>query len=526
MLTIKNPILRGFHPDPSAIRVGDTYYVATSTFEWYPGIEIHSSLDLANWQVVSRPLCHLSQLDMRGEEPSCGIWAPNLSWHEGLFYLVYTDMKSYVSKDLHNYLVTSPSIEGPWSEPIFLNSTGFDPSLFHEEDGKKYLVNLNWDYRKKGHDKFGFIQIQEYDAKQKRLVEKPRMIYPHDGLREGSTIYKRAGFYYLMIAYGGTGTEHSAVVSRSTSLFGPYVDDPQGYLLTSKFDKEYPLQKAGHASLFDTPQGNWYAMHLCSRPLPGCNRSTLGRETALQQLVWEPGEYPRLQSGGILPSLEVETLAPDQRSASGQTTETIQDFSADTLPFDLLTLRSPLEPWQYSLKKRSGWLRLYGYESLHSRFRQSLVAQKVTDFCFESTVKLEGNPTDFHQVAGMVCLYNQDNYLYLCLGFDEQAGRCLKLAECRNKEYREMAITGVEAQTIGLRLVVNFDQMQGYWKTKEEDDWMKLGPSLDASFLSDEAVEGAGYTGMMIGLCAQDLTGSGMYADFTQFSYKTEGMQR
>ena len=153
-----NPILRGFNPDPSIVRVGDDYYIATSTFEWFPGVQIHHSRDLAHWRLIARPLNRASQLDMRGDPDSCGVWAPCLTHADGRFHLIYTDVKRYGRtttagasgaslRDFHNYLVTSERVEGAWSDPIYLNSSGFDPSLFHDNDGRKYLVNQLWDHR-------------------------------------------------------------------------------------------------------------------------------------------------------------------------------------------------------------------------------------------------------------------------------------------------------------------------------------------------------------------------------------------
>ena len=153
---LRNPILPGFNPDPSIVRVGEDYYVATSTFEWFPGVQIHHSRDLQHWRLVTRPLTRPSQLNMLGDADSCGIWAPCLTHEDGRFYLIYTDVKRYGRavrdgsaslRDTHNYLVTAPRIDGPWSDPVYLNSSGFDPSLFHDDDGKKYLLNQLWDHR-------------------------------------------------------------------------------------------------------------------------------------------------------------------------------------------------------------------------------------------------------------------------------------------------------------------------------------------------------------------------------------------
>ena len=164
---IKNPILPGFNPDPSIVRVGDDFFIAVSTFEWYPGVQIHQSRDLRNWRLAARPLNRAALLDMRGNPDSGGIWAPCLSHDDGLFYLVYTDVKRLDPsvKDAHNYLTTCETVDGEWSDPVYLNSSGFDPSLFHDDDGRKWLVNMVWDSRHE-RNRFGGIYLQEYCPRQ------------------------------------------------------------------------------------------------------------------------------------------------------------------------------------------------------------------------------------------------------------------------------------------------------------------------------------------------------------------------
>ncbi|HUJ77249.1 MAG TPA: family 43 glycosylhydrolase, partial [bacterium] len=145
---IRNPILRGFAPDPSILRVGDDYYIATSTFEWFPGVCIYHSRDLEHWRVAARPLDRVGLLDMRGEQNSGGVWAPCLTWNRGQFHLVYSDVRRWTGpvKDCRNFLTTAPAIEGPWSEPVYLNGSGFDASLFHDTDGRSWLLNMRWDW--------------------------------------------------------------------------------------------------------------------------------------------------------------------------------------------------------------------------------------------------------------------------------------------------------------------------------------------------------------------------------------------
>src|SRR6188768_3387701 len=255
--SVANPILRGFNPDPSIVRVGDDYYIATSTFEWFPGVQIHHSRDLAHWRLAARPLNRPSQLDMRGEPDSCGIWAPCLTHADGLFHLIYTDVKRYGRmgasfRDFHNYLVTCPSIDGDWSDPIYLNSSGFDPSLFHDDDGRKYLVNMLWDHRP-GANRFGGIVLQEYSPPARALVGERTLIFTGTpiGLTEAPHIYKRDGYYYLIVAEGGTGWGHAVTMARSRTLEGPYELHPDGPVLTARDRPHATLQRAGHADLVE-----------------------------------------------------------------------------------------------------------------------------------------------------------------------------------------------------------------------------------------------------------------------------------
>ncbi|WP_147372528.1 glycoside hydrolase family 43 protein, partial [Calidithermus terrae] len=299
---IRNPVLPGFNPDPSVVRVGEDYYVATSTFEWFPGVQIHHSRDLAHWRLAGRPLARRSQLDLLGNPDSGGVWAPCLSYADGRFWLVYTDVKTWAPeapfKDTHNYLVTAERVEGPWSEPVYLNSSGFDPSLFHDDDGRKWLLNMVWDHRK-GRNAFAGILLQEYDPVRQELVGPVRNIFRGTclGVTEGPHLYKRGGWYYLLTAEGGTSYEHAVTLARSRSIFGPYEVHPANPLLTARDHPELPLQKAGHASLVETPAGEWYMVHLTGRPLDPptapLRRCNLGRETAVQKLEWAPDGWPR-----------------------------------------------------------------------------------------------------------------------------------------------------------------------------------------------------------------------------------------
>ncbi|KAL4778103.1 glycoside hydrolase, partial [Aspergillus varians] len=293
MPLIRNPILPGFNPDPSILRIQKTYYIATSTFEWYPGIQIHESTDLANWTLTTRPLTRKTQLDMRGAPDSCGVWAPNLTYDKQArtFYLVYTYVtrKDGSFKDSHNYLITAPAITGPWSDPIHINSSGFDPSLFHDEAaGRKYFVNMLWDYRRRPRA-FAGIAVQELDPASGKLVGPRKNVFKGTdlGLVEGPHIYTRNGWFYLLTAEGGTGYEHACTLARARSIWGPYETNPaQKHMLTAKDAPLAALQRAGHGDLVESPEGRGYLVHLASRPVGKGRRSVLGRETAIQEVFW------------------------------------------------------------------------------------------------------------------------------------------------------------------------------------------------------------------------------------------------
>ncbi|WP_283644022.1 glycoside hydrolase family 43 protein [Marinovum algicola] len=546
MTEIRNPILPGFNPDPSVLRVGEDYYIATSTFEWYPGVQIHHSRDLANWRLVTRPLTRAAQLDMRGDPDSGGIWAPCLTYADGLFWLVYTDVKRRDGawKDSHNYVVTAPAIEGPWSDPVYLNSSGFDPSLFHDEDGRKWLVNMVWDHRQQGGDRFGGILCQEYSVAEKRLVGEVRNIYRGSDhkLTEGPHLYRRDGYYWLLTAEGGTGYEHAVTMARSRDLFGPYETDPQKHLLTSKDAPEAYLQRAGHADIVETQAGEHYLVHLCSRPLdatrgdaPGrvvgiheedARRSPLGRETAIQKLIWKAGEFPRLAHGGCVPAPTAPAPDLPEHRFAPQTGRT--DFAPGALPPAFQWLRTPDSARLFSLDARPGALRLFGREAPGSLFEHALVARRQTDVAYAAETEIDYAPETCQQFAGLVAWYNGFKFHYLAVTAGDAGQRQLTVMSCP-ADWPMMRMEQPLAAPIDLpatgrvRLGCDVDGMTLRFRYAiEGGDWTDLGLALDQSAISDEAGNGPGnnFTGAFIGMAAHDTSGRGLHADFLHFQYE------
>ncbi|WP_438482336.1 glycoside hydrolase family 43 protein [Oleiharenicola lentus] len=522
MHQIENPVIRGFNPDPSIVRVGDDYYIANSTFEWWPGVALHHSRDLVHWRLIGHALTRESQLRLRGIADSGGVWAPSLSHHDGQFWLIYTNVRTCGMgrpfKDVGIYLTTAPSILGPWSEPVVLNTIGFDPSLFHDEDGKKWLVNMIWDFRK-GRNKFGGIVVQEYDHERRQLVGPITNVLQKKVLTEGPNLYRRDGWYYLMLAEGGTGWNHGISMARSRRITGPYELDPQASVLTSRDNASLTLQKAGHGELVQTPGGEWYLVHLASRPLgTGENRRCiLGRETCLQRVEWKEG-WLRLAQGGTAPLVNVAApleLAPSPWPAA----PVRDDFDGPPLDVGWSSLRGPADETWASLSARPGWLRLRGRESLHSLYFQTLVARRITSVVCTAETKMNFAPKHFMHMAGLVCYYDTKTQYYLRATVDDAGRKVLGVVLSDDGRYDELEETQQDVSDwpdIYLRAEFDRSNLQ-FSASSNGHEWQKLGPVLDATKLSDDYGTGLHFTGTLVGICVQDLAEHKATADFDYF---------
>lgn len=527
MQTAQNPILRGFNPDPSICRVGEDYYIATSTFHWFPGVELYHSRDLVHWEQLPAPLSRVSQLDLHGDPNSGGIWAPCLSYCDGVFYLIYTNVRNIhgIYKDTHNYLVTATDIRGPWSEPVYLNSSGFDPSLFHDDDGRKWLVNMKWDPRFGKHP-FDGILLQEYSPAEKKLIGEPVNIFKGTDVRvtEAPHLYKMNGYYYLMVAEGGTSYAHGIQMARSKSITGPYEADPQP-LLTTRHDPDYPLQRAGHGCLVDTPDGDLYTVFLCSRPLG--KRSILGRETGIAQLSWSEDGWFRLKDGGILPPLSFNVNLPKAPVAP---LPEVDHFDMDPLPPRYKTLRLPFTERMGSLSARKGCLRLYGRESILSWNETTLVARRLCAHHTKTTVKMDFSPADYQHMAGLTVMYDSYNFFYLhVLGTDE-GGRELRIIYRDNMDFFDPldgeAVALPDSGSIWLSAEVDHTTLRFSYSVDGEH-FTAIGGALDCSNLCDEhyaAMKHEGHTGTFVGMACQDLSGcvegDVCFADFHLMAYR------
>jgi len=519
---IRNPILPGFHPDPCICRKGGDFYVANSTFQWWPGVAISHSRDLVNWQLVGYGLTRRSQLDMERIPDSGGIWAPCLSFCEadGLFYLVYTNVNrpSPVAPiETPNTVVTAEDPRGPWSEPVLLNRSGFDPSFSHDDDGRTWMVNMLLGYRP-GQPFFDGILLQEYSRAERRLVGPVVNIFRGTdlGATEGPHLLKRGPWYYLIVAEGGTGYSHAMTMARSKSVGGPYEVHPDNPIMTAH-GTDLPIQKAGHGNLVETPRGEWYGVFLCGRPNAD-RRCVLGRETAIERGHWDDDGWFRFDSAH--PRLEVP--APDLPVAPVHAAPVRDDFDAAELALPWNALRMPHGD-EVSLAARPGWLRLSGMpHPIETNQRQALVARRVEHRDFDAAACMEYAPQNAWQFAGLTCFYCHTVYYWLRVGRDEEQGVVVELVRRRGGELTlEGRIRADGWPRFHLRVEARDDGYR-FAASPDGESWRPVGEAQDGSVLSDEAARefGFAFTGAYVGLAAQDISGGGLHADFDWFDYR------
>ena len=516
MTKIINPILKGFHPDPCLCKANGIYYLITSTFEWTPGVSLYESEDLIHWNYKGGML---DKLELIGVPDSAGVWAPALTYDNGIFYLIFTISKQIDGyfKDVENFVITASSIDGPWSEPKFINASGFDPSMFHE-DGKHYILNPQWDYRPlDGHRKFNGLILQEFDF-EKGMVNESEVVFKgsQTGGTEGPHLIKKDDYYYIIAAEGGTGRHHSIVVARSTNIWGPYEISPYHPLITS-WEKDTLLKKSGHGNFIEANNGDWYMCHLCARYLTHKEVSILGRETSLQRIEWIDG-WPKMIQGDNTPQLEIDISHQSHNYELSNIYRT--DFQKDTLIQDeWLSLRTS---FHQKVKFVNEGLKLQGNDSLTSLFHQSLIARRFSSFDFETKTNLIFEPYHYSQTAGLVCYYNTKVFHYLYVGYDEiKKQRIINILTNDNLEFNEplqgqYIYVPQNTNEIQLKVIVCQENLQ-FMYSFDNEHFNNIGPILDTSILSDEHALGWAYTGAMVGITAVDNFNKDTSAIFTYF---------
>ena len=482
---IQNPILPGFNPDPCICRKGDDYYLAVSTFEWFPGIPVYHSRDLKNWELYTHVLTDDEKVDLKKLPSAKGIWAPCLTYceEEDMFYVVYGVMNSMNARyfDVDNFMICAKDIRGPWSEPVYLHSSGFDASMFHDTNGKKYIVSLEWETRE-GYEKPGAICMVEYDPAKKEIVGYPKRIWrggTDRGCIEAPHLTKRGEYYYIMCAEGGTGYNHCVTMGRSGNVWGPYEKDP--------YNPDSILQKSGHGSYVELPTGEVYLVHLCSRPFVPELRCTLGRETAIQKMMWTEDNWLRMADGSNLAKMEVpESSLPEYPV---EKTPDFDDFDGEELGNFYYAPR--IMPERFAdVKARKGYVRLRGQESRTSLNKVSILARKLTSVYARITTKMEFVHKHCHLENG------------------------------EKTEFLNTRIP-VEDKPIYLRLYIEGRKSWFEW-SYDGENYQKIGRIFDTTRFSDEYCKYGEFTGTMVGITCADRVLHKKCADFDFFEYKAD----
>jgi xylan 1,4-beta-xylosidase len=499
--TFENPIISGFYPDPSVCRVGSDYYLVNSSFEFFPGVPIFHSKDLVHWRQIGHCLARKSQLPLHKVRASGGIYAPTIRHHDGVFYMVTTNVDNG-----GNFYVTATDPAGPWSEPVWLDNEGIDPSLMFDDDGTVYYTR---------HEGMGDGAVAQcaLDLKTKRLAGTLRTIWRGTGgiWPEGPHLYKINGVYYLMIAEGGTSYGHMETIARSASPWGPFESNPDNPILTHRDRPGHPIQATGHADIVETPDG-WWMVCLGIRPKGG-NYHHLGRETFLAPVSWTAGGWPVVNGNG---TIELTMNAPNLPLFTWEEEPVRDEFngSAPTLQWNFL--RNPYDG-DVSFTARSGYLRLNGSTiTMSDQDSPAFMGRRQTVFKCTASTRLEFDPQKENEEAGFVVRGNEKNHCEVGVTqFDGKRSAFLRKVfdgKTAGVLYREITegpvILGVAA----------CDSGYSFFYQPEGTAVQTIGTALTKDFSSEKI---GGFTGVYFGMYA---TGNGQKsmtpADFDWFEYR------
>ncbi|MDH7603391.1 MAG: glycoside hydrolase family 43 protein [Melioribacter sp.] len=531
-LQFANPILAGFYPDPSICRVGNDYYLVNSTFAYFPGIPIFQSKDLVNWKLIGHVIDRVEQANFNGLGVSRGIFAPAISYHNGIFYVTCTLVDAG-----GNFVVTAKDPKGPWSNPVWIPEiNGIDPSLFFDDDGKAYIIyNSVAPDNKPLYDGHRTIRIYEFDienlkvkGEEKILINGGTDISKKPIWIEGPHIVKKDGYYFLICAEGGTAEQHSEVVFRSKNVFGPYESYKNNPILTQRHlnpKRNFPITSTGHADFVETQNGDWWAVFLGCRPYPPYeeNYYNTGRETFLAPVKWIDGwpvinpDFEEVQYFYPYP------LKPNKKFAIrkyGGNFTIHDDFNTKELSKDWIFLRTPLEKW-FELK--NGKLRIkLRPETCAGKSNPSFIGHRQQHQNCSATIKLNFLPQAEYEKAGIIIFQNENHFYFLCKSiknglpvvqlFKSTNTEDLELLEEKfltKKEMNKELILQIEAKGKDYSFYYGFNK----------NNLTLLKENVDGTFLSTKVA--GGFVGAVFGLYGSSHGNiSNAYAYFDWFEYK------
>jgi alpha-N-arabinofuranosidase len=515
MKTFRNPILSGFYPDPSICRVDDDYYLVTSSFEYFPGLPIFHSRDLIHWRQIGHVLDRPSQLNLNEIRSSGGLYAPTIRYWQGTFYVINTLVDG--KKQSGNFIVTATHPEGPWSEPIWLTDvTGFDPSLFFDESGRAWYTGnrLHEAGHYTGHTE---VYLQELDLKTMQLIGSETVLW--DGAVKGAVwaeaahIYQVNGYYYLLVAEGGTAHHHAVTIARSQTLTGPYETNRGNPILTHRhLGEDYPIVGTGHADLVETPTGEWWMVLLAMRPCGGYFYN-LGRETFLAPVRWEADGWPIVSPG--TGRVEFTYPIPNLPEQIWPALPERDHFEAPELALHWQSLRSSCHEF-CSLTERPGYLRLrLRPQQISEPTNPSFLGRRQQHLHFSAQVALEFTPQNERESAGLVLIQNNNFHFRFVVTQDSLP--LVRLIKRENGQEQILAEEPLTAGRVYLK-VEGHEQAYHFYLALQPDAWQPVAQNIDGRILSTPVA--GGFLGTMLGMYASsEGQPSANNADFDWFEY-------
>ena len=492
----ENPIIKGFNPDPSICRVGEDYYVVTSSFQYFPGVPLYHSKDLVNWEQIGHVLTRESQLPLKDAHSWGGIFAPTIRHHNGRFYMITTNISGK-----GNFIVSTDDPRGEWSDPMWVDMPGIDPSLFWDEDGKCWYCGA-------GNDGIILCQVTPDTGE---ILSEPRMIWYGTGGRypEAPHIYKKDGWYYLLISEGGTEFGHNVTIARSRFVDGPYDPAPHNPILTHFKQKTQgsPIQGIGHADFVQAHDGSWWLVCLGFR-IQGGQHHLMGRETFLAPVRWEKDEWPVVNATGDLAlKMDVPTL-PQKPFEPRQARN---EFDSP-LGAEWSWIRNP-EPSRYVVD--NGVLRMYGTAADldEPSVSPTFVGFRQQDINFTAQTCLRLGNARKDDCAGMTLFMDSSSHYDVYIR--KAGGKNVVGIRYAMGALNHIEETPVSGSKVYLR-ITGESEFYKLWYSTDGINFKMLGMN-NTRYLSSETV--GGFTGIMIGLWAKSPSGTG-YADFEWFEYR------
>lgn len=500
----RNPILPGFHPDPSIVKVGPDFYLVTSTFGWFPGLPVFHSRDLVNWTLVGHAIDRPGMVDFTGQGVvTDALYAPAITFHDGRFYIFNTCVRCG-----GNFYVTATDPAGPWSDPVWLDFEGIDPSLFVDDDGKGWLVNNGLPVGEPRYEGHRAIWIQEFDLASGKLVG-PREalvdggVHPEDKpiWAEGPHIYKVDGWYYLMPAEGGTAERHSQTIYRSRSVTGPYEPGPVNPILTQRDlppDRPDRVEATGHADLVRLDDGSWWGVFLATRPFED-QLTLLGRETWLLPVQWRDGWPLFLEPGEAVPMVVEKPNLP--ASEAVDRSRWTEGFDGPALPGEWLRMRNPPDVQRFAFD-RGDLLLVAGADAASSRGQPSFLGRRLRHPSAEYTARFAFAPEEAGDFAGLLAFMAENNFLAAGI---EMSGDGARQVVVRRRSGADQGANGalVAAQPLGaageieLRLTIDEGSAAISWRPAGQRAWRELAADVDIRHMA--SVNAGLFTGVVVG---------------------------